>query len=76
MEVWSSSTPDFIHKVESVDDNSPYYRWTSELDLSAYNDPQYGTATGISVDKTSDAGYVTFAHNKLWKQIADLYGGE
>ena len=58
MEVWSSSTPDFIHKVESVDDNSPYYRWTSELDLSAYNDPQYGTATGISVDKTSDAGYV------------------
>ena len=28
------------------------------LDLSAYNDPQYGTATGISVDKTSDAGYV------------------
>ena len=41
MEVWSSSTPDFIHKVESVDDNSPYYRWTSELDLSAYNDPQY-----------------------------------
>ena len=24
----------------------------------AYNDPQYGTATGISVDKTSDAGYV------------------
>lgn len=58
MEVWSSSTPDFIHKVESVDDNSPYYRWTLELDLSAYNDPQYGTATGISVDKTSDAGYV------------------
>lgn len=58
MEVWSSSTPDFIHKVESVDDNSPYYRWSSELDLSAYNDPQYGTATGISVDKTSDAGYV------------------
>ena len=58
MEVWSSSTPDFIHKVESVDDNSPYYRWTSELDLSAYNDPQYGTATGVSVDKTSDAGYV------------------
>lgn len=58
MEVWSSSTPDFIHKVESVDDNSPYYRWTSELDLSAYNDPQYGTATGISVDKTSDSGYV------------------
>ena len=41
-----------------MDDNSPYYRWTSELDLSAYNDPQYGTATGISVDKTSDAGYV------------------
>ena len=58
MEVWSSNTPEFIHKTESVDDNSPYYRWTSQIDLGSYSDPQYGTATGITVNKSSDSGFV------------------
>lgn len=57
MEVWGSDTPEFIHKVDSVDDNSAYYRWISCLDLSKYSDPQYNTATGITVNKTSDNGF-------------------
>ena len=58
MEVWDSQTPQYIKKVRSEDDNSPYYRWKAALDASEYTDEKIGKLTAINVEKTSDSGYV------------------
>lgn len=57
MSLWSSNTPDYIKKVESIDDNSPYYRWTSQLELGKYHDNDYGNALSIAVNSSDDDGY-------------------
>lgn len=58
MEVWGSDTPAFIKKVESIDDNSAYFKWCATLDVTKYTDSEYGRAKGITVNSISESGYV------------------
>lgn len=57
-EVWESETPGYIHKVASSDTNSPFYRWSAELDLDAISDAELGKLKSISIDETSENGFV------------------
>lgn len=43
----------------SYDSNSPFYRWTANLDFSKVKDEQYGNVKGFSVAKRNSSGYVT-----------------
>ncbi len=58
MEVWGSDTPGYIHKVESIDDNSPYYSWNASLDISGASDEEYGGLKNVEITAVSDSGYV------------------
>lgn len=58
MEVWGSDNPEYIKKVESIDDNSAYYRWTSYLDTSQECNPDYGKIVDIVINNKSDSQYI------------------
>ncbi len=57
-EVWESETPGYIHKVASPDTNSPFYRWSAVIDLDSIADAELGKLKSISVDETSENGFV------------------
>jgi stage II sporulation protein D len=52
---------DFIRYItsspRSYDSSSPYYRWTASLDVSGYENAQYGKIENIAVTKRSKSGY-------------------
>lgn len=58
MEVWVSPTPGYIKKVESKDESSIFYKWSTKLDLSSYNDSDLGKLNNVSIISKSDSGYV------------------
>ena len=57
-EVWESETPGYIHKVASSDTNSPFYRWSAVIGLDSIADAELGKLKSISVDETSENGFV------------------
>lgn len=59
MSVWNSQTPVYITQCESIDDESPFYKWTAYLDISQIKENEYGALKSIEVVTTNISGYVT-----------------
>jgi stage II sporulation protein D len=55
------SLTEFLNEAPlSYDSDSPFYRWTAELDFSYVTDEQYGQVKGFSVSKrAANSGYIT-----------------
>lgn len=59
MKVWDSENPPYLHEVESIDDNSPLYNWSAELDYTKTDDNELGAIIGINVLERNSGGYIT-----------------
>lgn len=59
MTVWGSKTPEYIAMCKSEDTQSPFYKWTSYLDITGVKEDSYGLLTSAEVTAKNDAGYVT-----------------
>jgi len=49
----------YYYSTSPMDTNSPFYEWTSYLDISSSNDPEYGALKDIKIIEMDKKGYVT-----------------